>query len=271
MNTTIRLTERELKKIINESVKRILKEDVQFELYGQHYNIKGPDADKKAKALMKKLITQRKAERGEKVAPPPKKRQKPKEEVIGDEQSSPKALAANVKNLVTDTALISVKGFIDHSQRQFGINPTNIVLNVFKKEAGGTDLFVKYNGIYRNILATVDEIVSWGRKNEYAVYERVRKLAYLLQDMSDVLDEMGRVYNNLVQKKVFNRVLGNDANIIYGNGHSLGLRSLIFAKGGIALSKLTGTLLSIANKLMTISDNGRDPLDYETHRFARRG
>lgn len=270
MKTTIRLTERELKKIINESVKRILKEDVQFELYGQHYNIKGADADKKAKALMKKLIAQRKAERGEKVAPP-KKREKPKEEVIGDEQASPKALAANVKKLVTDTALISVKGFIDHSQRQFGINPTNTVLNVFKKEAGGTDLFFKYNGIYRNILATVDEIENWGRKNEYAVYERVRKLGYLLEDMSDVLDEMGRVYENLIQKKVFIRVLGDKANVIYGNGHSLGLRSLIFAKGGVALSKLTGTLLSIANKLITISDNGRDPLDYDTHRFARRG
>lgn len=258
-----KLKQNKLQKLISESVRRTLAEATDFTLYGQHFHFEGPNSDKQAKAMMKKLIRQHKIENGEKVPEEPKKRKKKKTETMTDSQASPKGLAQNVKKMVTDVALKSIKGFIDHSKRQFGANATETLLNIFKKEAGGRNLFMIYNGIYNDITVTISEIENWGKKDEYAVYERARKLGKLLENMVDVLEEMGEVYTNLVQKRTISRTFGNEANVIMGNGHSLGVRSLVFAKGNIALGKLTGTLLSIANKLAMIADNGRDPLDYD--------
>ena len=261
MRHTIRLNESELMGIIAESVRKVLAEDIQFSMYGQHYHLKGPDSEKKAKALMKKLRMQHKIENGEKIVEP--KKRKKKAEAMGEDQASPKALAANVKKMVSDTSLKSIKGFIDHGQRQFSQKDVNDVVEMFKSEAGGANLFVRYNSVYRDIMMTVDEIESWGRKDEYAVYERARKLGDLLNKLVNILEAMGSVYVSLVQKRAIQRRFGDMANVIRGNGHSLGLNDMAFAKGNVFLSKLTGTLLSVSNMLYTISDNGRDPFDYD--------
>lgn len=263
MKQTIRLTESDLRRMVSESVRRLLGEDVEFTMHGNHYVFKGPDAEKKAKATMKKLRMLRKIENGEKIEEP-KKRKKVAKEAMGEDQASPKALAANVKKLVSDTSLISVKGFIDHSERQFGPRATTTLMNMFKKESGeGMNPFVTYSSIYRDIMTTISEIEKWGKKNEYAVYERARKLGFLLEDLVEALEKLAETYDRLIQKRTLFNAFGNDANVIIGNGHSLGLKSLVFAKGGLAMSKLTGTMLGIANQLKSISDNGRDPFDYE--------
>lgn len=275
MKRVIKLKESDLRAIINNSVKSVLKEAFDFDFQGQHYHFKDGD-EKKGQALYKKLVAQFKREqaiaRGEQPPEEPtKKPGKKKKEGMGDEQASPKALAANVKKLVSDQALISVKGFISNGERQFGPNAIKTLVNIFKKEANDRDLFVIYNSIYRNIETTIDEIENWGRKDEYAVYERASKLAYLLRDMDEVLEEMARVYRALVDNKVIERTFGNSANVIMGNGHSLGLRSLIFAKGTMPLTKVTGNLLYNASKLEEIAKNGRDPFDYDPNNLRKRG
>lgn len=258
---------------VSESIRKVLNEDTVFTLYGQTYRFKDGE-ERKAAQFKKKLIDQHKREeaiaRGEEPPKPPKPTRKPKPEAIGDEQASPKALAANIKNLLYDKSLASVKGFKDNGERQFGPNAIKMLVNLFSKEAG-EDLFVKFNIIYTGITSTIEEIESWGRKNEYAVYERARKLAYLLQDMDEVLEKMGETYQTLMNNKSIIKAFGNNANVIIGNGHSLGLSSLIFAKGGSELSKVTGNLLFNANKLMDIADSGRDAFDYDPSNLRRRG
>lgn len=282
MKNIIRLTESDLHKIIKESVVKILNEDVNEDgtmtHKGQIFQYKGDFDAKQRKAWLawRKQIDDAEARaRGEEVPEPekPKRTRKPKsaDDAIGEDQASPKALALNVKKLVSDQALISVKGFISNGERQFGPNAIKTLVNIFKKEAGGKDLFVVFNRIYTAITETIEEIENWGRKNEYAVYERASKLANLLRDMDEILDEMSKVYNSLVNKKVIERIFGNNANVIMGNGHSLGLRSLIFAKSSVALAKVTGNLLYNASKLDEISKNGRNPFDYDPNNLRKKG
>ena len=272
------LVENKLNRIIKESIKDVLNEATIKYYKGRVFKYTGED-NREFKRLFKKFMAQvdaaDAAERGE--TPPqeekPKRTRKPKsaDDAIGEDQASPKALALNVKKLVSDQALISVKGFISNGERQFGPNAIKTLVNIFKKEAGGKDLFVLFNRIYTAITETIEEIENWGMKNEYAVYERASKLANLLRDMDEILDEMSKVYNSLVNKKIIERIFGNNANVIMGNGHSLGLRSLIFAKSSVALAKVTGNLLYNASKLDEISKNGRNPFDYDPNNLRKKG
>lgn len=281
MKSVIRLTEADLHRIIKESVGRILneaiEEDGQMHYKGQIFTYKGDFDARQRKAWMawrKRIDDAEARERGEEVPEPvkPKKTRKPKnvDDAIGEDQASPKGLAANVRKLVSDPALTSVKGFIRHGERQFGPNAIRTLVNMFKKVAG-EDLFVKYNGIYNNIAQTCSEIESWGRNNEHAVYERAGKLANLLRDLNDALLELSEAYTNLVQGNKIVSVFGNNANIIMGNGNSLGLKSLIFAKNAKAFSKVSNLLLTNANKLDEISKNGRDALDYDPNDLRKKG
>lgn len=274
----IRLTESDLKRIIKESVRIALNEmneDGTFIHKGQVFKYKGDwdAATKKRYLAWKKAIDDAEArERGEEVPEPEKPKRKkrgPKEEVI-DDQASPKALAANVKKLLYDKALASVKGFKDNGERQFGPKALAVLVNLFKKEAG-EDLFVKFNMIYTGITAAADEIETWGRRNEHAVYERARKISMWLKDMDEILEKMGATYRKLMASGKIANAFGNSANIIIGNGHSLGVSSLIFAKAGAQLGKVTGNLLFIANKLEEIANNGRDPMEYDPNNLRRRG
>lgn len=271
MRNIIRITESDLHSIISESVRKIIKEgmaeDGKMTYKGQVFQYKGDfdNATRKRWMAWRKQIDDAEAREMGMEAPEPEKpksNKKQQKEVMGDGQASPKALALNVKKLVSDPALISVKGFIKHGERQFGPNAIRILINMFKKVAG-EDLFVKYNIIYTGITQTVSEIESWGKRNEYAVYERASKLANLLRDLNDVLLELSNAYISLIQSNKINNVFGKDANVIIGNGNSLGLKSLIFAKNAKAFSKVSNLLLANANKLEEIANNGRDPFDYE--------
>ncbi len=260
-----KLTESKLDKIIRESVKYVINEgnDVFITINGKPYTKKEFMAYKKQQARDAAI------KRGE-DPDKPKKSPKKQQETMGDDQASPKGLAANVKKLVLDQRLVSVRGFITNGERQFGPNAVRTLVNMFKGAANGKDLFAIYNRIYTGITQTINEIETWGRKNESAVYERASKLANLLRDMSDILDEMSEAYIRLVDGKKIERVFGSNANVIMGNGHSLGLKSLIFAKGSVPLAKVTGNLLFNASKLDDISNNGRDPFDYDPNVGRRR-
>jgi len=280
MRQLIRLTESDLHRIVKESVRKALREineDGTMTYKGQIFKYKGDYDAKQKKAYLgwRKAIDDAEArERGEEVPEPvkPKRTIKSKtvDDAIGEDQASPKGLAANVKKLVYDTALASVKGFIRNGERQFGPNAIRTLINMFKKEAG-EDLFVKYNTIYNDISQTISEIESWGRKNEYAVYERASKLADLLRDLNDVLLELSNTCKTLVQNNKINSVFGKDANVIMGNGNSLGLKSLIFAKNAKAFSSVSNMLLTNADKLDEISKNGRNPFDYDPNDLRKRG
>lgn len=280
MRQLIRLTESDIHRIVKESVRKALREineDGIMTYKGQIFKYKGDYDAKQKKAYLgwRKAIDDAEArERGEEVPEPvkPKRTRKSKtvDDAIGEDQASPKGLAANVKKLVSDTALASVKGFIRHGERQFGPNAIRTLINMFKKVAG-EDLFVKYNTIYNNISQTISEIESWGRRNEYAVYERASKLADLLRDLNDVLLELSNTYNTLVQNNKINSVFGKDANVIMGNGNSLGLKSLIFAKNAKAFSSVSNMLLTNADKLDEISKNGRNPFDYDPNDLRKKG
>jgi hypothetical protein len=279
MKKIVRLTENDLHRIINESVKRVLKEaineDGKFFYKGQVFQYKGEyDARvKRAFLKWKKQIDDAEARaRGEEIPEeiPPKKIKGGKKEEIVNDQASPRALAQNVKKLLYDKSLASVKGFKDNGERQFGPKPLATLVNLFKKEAG-EDLFIKFNMIYTGITEAASEIETWGKRNEHAVYERARKISMWLRDMDEILERMGETYQSLMNKGKIVSAFGNNANIIIGNGHSLGISSLIFAKGGTELSKVTGNLLYIANKLEEIANNGRDPLEYDPNDLRKRG
>ena len=281
MKNVIRLTESDLHRIIKESVGRVLneaiKEDGQMTYKGQIFSYKGDFDARQRKAWLawrKRIDDAEARERGEEVPEPvkPKKTRKPKttDDAIGEDQASPRGLAANVRKLVSDQALTSVKGFIRHGEKEFGPNATRTLVNMFRKVAG-EDLFVKYNIIYNNISQTCSEIESWGRNNEYAVYERASKLANLLRDLNDALFELSEVYTKLVEGNKIVSVFGSNANVIMGSGNALGLKSLIFAKGASAFSKVSNLLLTNADKLDEISKNGRDAFDYDPNDLRKKG
>lgn len=277
MKNVIRLTESDLHRIIKESVGRVLNEATRQFYKGRVFDYKGDD-NREFKRLFKKFKAQvdaaEAAERGETLpqAEKPKRKRKPKttDDAIGEDQASPRGLAANVRKLVSDQALASVKGFIRHGEREFGPNATRTLVNMFRKVAG-EDLFVKYNIIYNNISQTCSEIESWGRNNEYAVYERASKLANLLRDLNDALFELSEAYTKLVEGNKIVSVFGDNANIIMGSGNSLGLKSLIFARGASAFSKVSNLLLTNADKLDSISKNGRDAFDYDPNDLRKKG
>ena len=276
MKNVIRLTESDLHRIIKESVEIILKEGEDSPLMVMiDGTLRKFRNSKEYKDYLKKLNAQKaKAQAIANGQEPPKVKRprKPKnaDDAIGEDQASPRGLAANVRKLVSDQTLASVKGFIRHGERQFGPNAIRTLVNMFKKVAG-EDLFVKYNSIYNNISQTCSEIESWGRNNEYAVYERASKLANLLRDLNDTLLELSEAYTKLVQGNKIVSVFGNNANIIMGNGNSLGLKSLIFAKGAKAFSKVSNLLLTNADKLDEISKNGRDAFDYDPNDLRKKG
>lgn len=254
----IRLTESDLHNIIRESVRRVIEEAEEIFI-----TVNGVPMTKKQWLKYKK-------EKEKKMGIVPPKKPKKEEEGMGEEQASPRALAVNVKKLVTDTSLISIKGFINNGERQFGPNAIRMLVNLFEKEAG-QNLFVRYNMIYTGITETISEIENWGKRNEHAVYDRALKLANLLRDLVDILNELSNTYKTLSDGDKFNKAFGKNANVIMGNGHSLGLRSLIFAKSAKVFSRVTSSLLMNANKLEAISENGRDPFDYDPNHPGRRG
>lgn len=280
MRQRIRLTEGDLHSIIKESVRKIIKEamaeDGKMAYKNQIFQYKGDFDNTVRKRWMawRKAIDDAEArERGEEVPEPkktPKKVKGGKKEEIVNDQASPRTLAQNVKKLLYDKSLVSVKGFKDNGERQFGPKPLATLVNLFKKEAG-EDLFIKFNMIYTGITEAASEIETWGKRNEHAVYERARKISMWLRDMDEILERMGETYQNLMSKGKIVSAFGNNANIIIGNGHSLGISSLIFAKGGAELSKVTGNLLYIANKLEEIANNGRDPLEYDPNDLRKKG
>jgi hypothetical protein len=92
-----------------------------------------------------------------------------------------------------------------------------------------------------------------------------------LRDLNDALFELSEAYTKLVEGNKIVSVFGDNANIIMGSGNSLGLKSLIFARGASAFSKVSNMLLTNADKLDGISKNGRDAFDYDPNDLRKKG
>lgn len=273
MKKIIRLTESDLHRIINESIKEILKEEdspLKVMIDGEIIPFKNAREYKKYMER-RKARQEREAAlaRGEEPPQPKKTRKKPQEK-IADNQASPKALAVNVKNLIYDKALNSIKVFISHGERSYG-KPTMDRLAALYEKVAGENLFIKYNSTYREIEATVSDIISWGRKNEHAVYDRAFKLGNLLRDLGDILGRLCNATYDLKRGGAFNTFSGSAIITGRGNGRELGLKDLIFMGRAENLYKTQKALNDSADMLTNISKNGRDAFEYDPNNLRKRG
>jgi hypothetical protein len=264
------------KKRTDESINEDVNEDGTMTHKGQIFQYKGDFDAKQRKAWLawRKQIDDAEARaRGEEVPEPekPKRTRKTKsvDDGLGEEQASPKALALNVKNLIYDKALKSIFVFFTHGEVSYGPKIMQRIVLIYQKVAK-KNLFVAYNSLYRNIEKTIEEIESWGRKNEHAVYERAMKLSYYLRDLGEVLSE----FNSATKELSDNGTLASLGNVpaltSRGNGRELGLLNLVFVKQS-NLRKTLQKLYSTADSLEEISKNGRNPFDYDPNNLRRRG
>lgn len=299
MRNIIRLTEGDLHSIIKESVRKIIKEamteDGKMTYKNQIFQYKGDFDNTVRKRWMawRKAIDDAEArERGEEVPEPEKpkrtRRSKTEDDSIGTEQASPKALALNVKNLIYDKALKTIYVFVWHGDISFKKEQIKRIHALYTGENlknGREDPLNKFNLIYRDIERRIKDIENWGSKNEHAVYNKVYELAYLLEDLNDVLVTLCKITVNLKQKGKFEefknitdpqtgKVIGIDNRpaVLYGRGgnREYGLLGLAFASPQ-ALDKIQGEILSTANMLKDISKNGRDAFDYDPNDLRKKG
>jgi len=297
MRNIIRLTESDFHRIINESVRKIIKEamteDGTMTYKNQVFQYKGDfdNATRKRWMAWRKRIDDAEArERGEEVPEPekPKRGKKQQKETMSDDQASPKALAANVKNLIYDKALKTVFVFVWHGDVSFKKEQINRIHALYTGENiknGREDPLNKFNTIYRDIERRVNDIENWGSKNEHAVYNKVYELAYLLEDLNNVLVTLCKITINLKQKGKFEefkkvidpqtkQVIGIDNRpaVLYGRGgnREYGLLGLVFASPQ-NLDKLQTEILNNIRILKDISKNGRDAFEYDPNDLRKKG
>jgi hypothetical protein len=89
--------------------------------------------------------------------------------------------------------------------------------------------------------------------------------------MKDLLIDLSNVTSTLKGEGAF-ASFGKDP-VLYGrgNGRELGLYNLCFAGSAAKLSKTITLLNDNADLLKKISDNGRDPLDYDPNNLRKKG
>jgi hypothetical protein len=266
MKQLIRLTESDLHRIIKESIKSILYEDTRITYKGRVFDYKGDD-NKEFKKLFAKFKTQvdaaDAAERGETLPEPQKqKRQRKKKQEQIASETSPKTLALGVKNLIYDKTLNSVYVFGTHGVRSFGAEKVDKLFEIYSEKTDG-NLFYQYDVVYGEIVNTVNEIENWGRKNEHAVYERAHKLAELLENLKNILLNLRNTTESIKQEGGFAEIANTPILVGRGNGRELGVFNLIFAARAEKFSKIIQMLIKNAKLLYKISDNGRNPFDYD--------
>ena len=296
MRQVIRLTESDLHRIVKESVRKALNEineDGKMYYKGQIFSYKGDYDAKQKKAYLrwrKAIDDAELRERGEEVQEPekPKRTIKSKtvDDAIGEDQASPKALALNVKNLLYDKALKTIFVFVWHGDISFKREQINRIHSLYKGanfKDRGVDPLNKFNTIYRNIEVRIKDIENWGKKNEHAVYNKVFEIAYLLEDMNDLLTTLCKITMKLKQENKFAEftksvdpqtgqvVVNNRPPVLYGRGgnREYGLFGLAFASPQ-ALDNVQSEILKNINMLKDISKNGRNPMDYDPNDLRKK-
>lgn len=268
----IRLTESDLHKIIKESVNTIL-EDIMIRdpRTGLNRSFK---TDKEYKAFVAKFLKQKAAEKEvskASVGTKPKTKkpapQKPVSNVVSNvvsNEMSPKAIANSIQKILFDKSLKSIYTFIMHGERSYGPNAMKALYNLYKLELNGRNPFIEFLSKYNEIKRYTGEIINWGSKDEYAVYERCRRLSSTLTDLVHILVDLNITTSNLKANGKLANTLGRDSRVLNGseNGKELGLLNLAF-RNAKSISKITDFLNSRADLLYNVGSNGRNPLDYD--------
>ena len=278
----IRLTESDLHRIVKESVRAVLIE-ARDEIY---ITINGVPMTKKQYLAYKKQkereTADKKGEDPNKIKKPPKKPQ----ETIGEGQASPKALAANVKKLIYSKELRTIFVFVWHGDVSFKKEQVNRIHGLYQGLNKGTDPLNKFNIIYRDIEQRVNDIETWGRKNEHAVYNKVFEIAYLLEDLNNILVTLCKNTITLKQQGKFDDIIDiktidpetkeivefdERPPVLYGRGgnREYGLFGLVFASPN-RLDKVQTKIFDIIKTLRSISKNGRDALEYDPNDLRKR-
>ena len=151
--------------------------------------------------------------------------------------------------------------FVYHGERSFGRSfdaLKSICMEINKANTFG-DFLATYNDIRRY----ASEIEAWGRNDEHAVYERCARISNLVDKLCDIMVDISSFTSTLKKDPKYIRNLPNTRILKgSGNGRELGLYDLITAKGK-NLSILINNLREKATLLSQISQNGRNPLDYD--------
>ena len=258
----IRLTESDLHRIVKESIQRIINSELLREgedspittvIDGQQMTFKN---SREYKKFMQKRKEKQNAEKGTKT---PKKKKKETGEVYN--QLSPKALAQSITNLLYDKTINSIAVFIYHGERSFGRSfdaLKSICLKINNENTFG-DFLTTYNDIRRY----ASEIETWGKNDEHAVYERCERISNLIGKLCNIMVDISSFTSTLKRNQNYIKYLPNTRILKgSGDGRELGLYDLITAKGK-KLSILINNLREKATLLSQISQNGRNPLDYD--------
>lgn len=263
----IRLTENDLHRIVFESVNRILENKLVNESEDSPLTvtIDGKPMTFKNSKEYKKFMQKRKAQKEAEKGIQPEKKKVKREKTTDSELStelSPKALAESINNLMYDKTINSIAVFTHHGERSFGRNSFDALKNLcmrINNENSFNNFLIAYNDIRRY----VSEIVSWGRNDEHAVYERCQRISNLIDDLCNAMVNISSFTSTLKRNPQYTQALPSTRILTgSGNGREFGLYDLITAKGK-KLSIVINNLREKADMLSSIAQNGRNPLDYE--------
>lgn len=150
-------------------------------------------------------------------------------------------LPSDIKAMMNQVKLIkSLSAYYDNGYRQWG----NIAKRIINLKEIRTP-FIAFRIKAREIDSIIIEINDISKRNSKAVYDYIRRLSYLLEDVTDCINNLG---NAVSKSGVIS--LHNDHECICGQGRRLGLRTLI-----ARTFSATQELKTIIRRCQDIADN----------------
>lgn len=154
----------------------------------------------------------------------------------------------DIKSMAKNIKLIrSLSAYYRNGYKQWGTIAQNIIqLDGIRKP------FVKYNIRAKEMLVTLNEIESIGKKKDKAIYQYVEKLSYQLDDIRQYIDEL---CTNIIKSGVLERYRGHEC--ICGKDKRLGLKTLIGRSWGATME-----LNEMIKHCTNVSSQGLDVFAY---------
>jgi len=260
MRQVIRLTERDLHRLIYNTVNKILNEGAmdRLEKSSQMHTVMIDGVPTKlTDKQFKKYIKDKKAQQTETNT-----QQRRDVTLKTGDELDPNQIHAKIDKLIKSAApLKSLFTFKHHSQRSYG----NIALEIMKPFE---EEYRMFSIAYRKIDQSIKKIQEYGKKDEYGTYEEARKLSYNIEDMQVALINLCdavRAKRNQIKQAFGNTPVynGRPNKDNPNNNRELGFADQLFSKSPKIIDKAITNLYNAAQEIVKIADKGRNPLSYK--------